>query len=75
MWCQCCGRTNTMTSGGCSLCNTHRTYCHCGAILRCACGLVAEHEKCPNVFTSSIVVRTSSVTLPFSCVPYFGKWR
>jgi len=27
------------------------TYCTCGAVVRCGCGMVFEHsaEKCPNI--------------------------
>jgi hypothetical protein len=52
--CACCGRRDSMSSGGCAHCNSVRTICGCGAILRCGCGRASGDHACPSVSTSSV---------------------
>jgi hypothetical protein len=42
--CQHCG--DLTTSGGCARCNSSRTFCGCGFLLACGCGMKFEHS-CP----------------------------
>ena len=41
-----CG--DQMLTGGCSRCSSSKTYCFCGTLIECGCGLKFDH-KCPSI--------------------------
>lgn len=46
--CTCCGSKDVAT-GGCIHCVSSRTFCSCGALLRCGCGRTWPQHRCPSL--------------------------
>lgn len=66
--CGCCDRRDGVTSGGCMHCNSVRTLCGCGAILRCGCGRTTTDHECPSVISSSGTMIVAGVTVSIASI-------
>lgn len=44
-------------TGGCITCSSSQTFCTCGALVRCGCGLAFDHpaEKCSNIVMPRVI--------------------
>jgi hypothetical protein len=76
MMCNCCGRRDGITSGGCLHCGSRTTCAACGRVLSCNCGREVEMHACPNVqvvsavlVTPTIIVEPLMVVTPMRRVP------
>jgi hypothetical protein len=66
--------SNWVTSSGCSTCNSSRTFCSCGDLLRCGCGLTFKHAQCPNIFEIATIVHDTSI-LPSEPIGLVIPWK
>lgn len=56
--CTCCG-SRDVTTGGCARCNSSRTLCGCGAVVRCGCGATFKH-LCGSILPASVTIPTTA---------------